>query len=347
MRLFPKVPKVGIIIPAYNEAKVIARSITSLIEAGIPGSDIYVVDDGSKDKTTQIGWDLKVNVLTIQNVGKSMAIKRALNHYKLFDRYEWLTILDADSYVAPDYFVGIQEAIDKHPEASLVFASQHSQKGNWITAFRAFEYRLCCEVYREAQHISGSVVVAPGFASTYRSSVMKHLDFDAGTLVEDMDMTIQLHREGRGGEIVYAPNAHVYTQDPHNLRDFWGQTMRWSRGTWQVIKLRRLGLGMQKVDFEAILTIGENLLFGFALTTLPIWLWMYPLYTAGIFAASILLDLTYAVLIARSEKRWDILRAFPAFPFLRILSSVVFITSFFAELRPSHIGWYKAERREI
>lgn len=43
-----------VLIPAYNEAKVVRRSILSCYKAGMSPADVYVVDDGSKDNTAAI-----------------------------------------------------------------------------------------------------------------------------------------------------------------------------------------------------------------------------------------------------------------------------------------------------
>jgi len=47
-------PRVSIIVPAFNEEKVLARTLETLIEADYPDKEIIVVDDGSKDNTYSI-----------------------------------------------------------------------------------------------------------------------------------------------------------------------------------------------------------------------------------------------------------------------------------------------------
>lgn len=44
-------PSVSVIVPAYNEEKVIVRTIESLLKNTYQNFDIIVVDDGSKDRT--------------------------------------------------------------------------------------------------------------------------------------------------------------------------------------------------------------------------------------------------------------------------------------------------------
>ncbi len=53
--------KTAIVVPAYNEEKTIGRVLRNLKKQGF--SDIYVVDDGSRDRTYQIASENSVNVL--------------------------------------------------------------------------------------------------------------------------------------------------------------------------------------------------------------------------------------------------------------------------------------------
>src|SRR4051812_34742335 len=92
-----------IVIPAYNEEIGIGKTILSCYRAGMSPVDVYVLDDGSKDRTAKEATYLKCNVLSLPNVGKEKCIKNGIAHYKLFDRYEYITILDADSYLDEDY----------------------------------------------------------------------------------------------------------------------------------------------------------------------------------------------------------------------------------------------------
>ena len=109
------------------------------------------------------------------------------------------------------------------------------QAHNYLTAFRTLDYALCLWMYRKGQDTLGVITVAPGCASTYRSSILGSLDWDGGTLVEDMDLTVQIHRK-RLGRIRYAEDAVVYTQDPRRIREYIGQLTRWYSGTWQVMR---------------------------------------------------------------------------------------------------------------
>ena len=73
-------PPISVIIPAYNEEKWIATTISSILESGFP-CEVLVVDDGSTDQTPQIieGFGADIQVITHEiNKGKGAAIVSAL-----------------------------------------------------------------------------------------------------------------------------------------------------------------------------------------------------------------------------------------------------------------------------
>ena len=217
-----------VVIPAFNEALLIARCIESVMAAGVDGRHIYVVDDASSDETRAVVARFSdVNLLANQQKrGKLGGIADALSQFRLAERYEYFAILDADSHVAPDYFNEILVRFMEHPDTVLVCGAPHSERHNWLTAYRAFDYAVTLRLYRQGQHRMGVITVAPGCASVYRTRVLHKLQWDSQTLVEDMDLTVQIHR-GNLGRIAYSAHAIAYTQDPRTLREYVGQLTRW------------------------------------------------------------------------------------------------------------------------
>lgn len=103
-------PEVVAIVPARDEADVIARSIGSLVAQDYPGSfSVILVDDSSSDGTSAIARSLNGNhslqVLTGQPLaagwtGKLWAVAQGIEHAGAKPHYLWLT--DADIEHAPD-----------------------------------------------------------------------------------------------------------------------------------------------------------------------------------------------------------------------------------------------------
>jgi len=94
-------PKVTVVIPAYNAAKYIATSISSVLEQTLTDWELIVVNDGSKDNTAEVvkGYlsDKRIKLIEQANSGVSAArntgIKAATGKF--------IALLDADdSYLS-------------------------------------------------------------------------------------------------------------------------------------------------------------------------------------------------------------------------------------------------------
>src|SRR5581483_11579391 len=91
-------PPVSVVVAAYNEEKVIARTVQSILDNGYPDVEVVVVDDGSKDETLQVlneafGDHPQVRIFTQPNRGKSAALNHAIGKAN----NEILVAVDADT----------------------------------------------------------------------------------------------------------------------------------------------------------------------------------------------------------------------------------------------------------
>lgn len=333
-----------VVIPAHNEAAVIRETITSLLKAGLAAQDIYLADDCSSDKTGDIGRELGVTVLRNEpNLGKAGAIKRIVAFYELTDRYDYIGLMDADTRVNDIY---IQEmcAGFTDPDVVAVCGRPKSRPYNWITAYRAYGYAYMHLIYRRAQSKMRVINVAPGCSTMYRSSIWAHLDWTDDTIVEDMDVTIQIHKK-KLGRIVYAPKAEVHTQDPRTLSDYSKQMLRWNTGAWQVIRKHRLFGFKDRIDLECTLLASEGIVFATLYLLLP-----FLLLIDVRFTAVILLDISVAIgiaaIVSSVERRMDIIAAAPLFPFMRMCDASLFLRGFWKVIiRGQAITtWFSPER---
>lgn len=333
---------IALIIPAYNESKVIARTLASCWQAGLSPIDVYVVDDGSMDGTQFVAKAAgAANILSTYNRGKAAAIETAIGLWGLNLRYEWVGILDADSQLDIGFLAAVEHGIAVFPDAAVLCGTPRSAPCNWLTAYRAVEYALSLGIYRESQHLTRSIPVAPGCASLYRSSVLDCLNISGDTLVEDMDLTIQVQRQG--GRVVYLPSMKVVTQDPKTLRSYIGQISRWYTGTWQVIRKHRLGRRLQPVDIEVSWQVAETFLFlGFLVWAIAFgeWRWLFYAFALdqGFLAAA-------TIFTAINQRRGDVVLWFPTFIVPRLVGLGVFLWSFLRTRRERvALSWYSVGR---
>ena len=322
-----------VVIPAFNEEQLVSRCVASVLAAGLAPSQVFVIDDCSTDRTRQVLAAID-GIQVIENptrLGKVRGLQRALDVYQLPERFDFIALLDADSHVDEMYFDTIVRTFTADPNATLVCGSPRSERKNWLTAYRAFDYDVSSWMYKDAQDAMSVIAVAPGCASVYRSSVVRSLDWSGGTLVEDMDLTIQIHRAGLG-RVRYARQAISHTQDPQRVHDYIGQITRWYSGTWQVMRLRRLLRGGQRIDLEFGLLIGESLAFSVLVMLLPLVAVLWPGALLRCFAIDQLLTAALAIASAVRLRRPDVVLWFPTFAVIRVINCFVWVRTFWTEV---------------
>ena len=138
----------AVVIPAMNEETLIARCIGSVISAGIPPQRIFVVDDASTDRTPAVLAGINgINVLrNEQRTGKAGSVLRLIEHFGIVERFTYVSLLDADSYVDSGKLAAVSLAFDEDPTAVLVCGGPRGMAYNHITAFRTLEYYVAADV---------------------------------------------------------------------------------------------------------------------------------------------------------------------------------------------------------
>ncbi|PJE65719.1 hypothetical protein COU91_00150 [Candidatus Saccharibacteria bacterium CG10_big_fil_rev_8_21_14_0_10_47_8] len=240
---------IAVILPAHNEEKVIRSSIQYL-KLSLDKSQIYVVSDGSNDKTYRRAKIEGCHVSKLNpGRGKAKALVYLLAKYKLFKRYKLIFIVDADTKIDSG-FVPRALKLFEEPNIVAVFGSakifwpQHiipSWKYYLISyrerLNRTLQYFL---VYGMTWKYTNTTFVIPGFATIYRSEILKKLEIDTpNLLIEDFNLAFQVHKR-RLGKIGYSPSMIGWDQHPDNLSDYWKQVKRWNIGFFQTIKKNKI-----------------------------------------------------------------------------------------------------------
>lgn len=348
-----KIRKLVLLLPAHNEELILKATIRSAIAAGQNIKDIYVVNDSSTDATeaiaiAELGQD---HVLSVERSGKALAVKQAIDHFNLDDRYEWLHIADADSIFSPDYFRHFRKKLNSQKYA-VALGFVQSLRGNWISTYRALTYTYSQHVVRRVQSKLGMISVFPGPITCFRTDIIDKLEFGGNSLTEDFDITLQVHRK-KLGEIVFIPKAVNYTQDPQSLSDFCKQNLRWQRGFFQGVQKYRVGFRGQRIDVSLGLQMFITLLFFLQVLVLVPLIIMFTgnwLVIPAIFAAEVILNAGIAIWASVASKRWNLLGALPYFFFLRYLEVAIYVMAFFevivmGKFHDEIKGWSTAGRR--
>ena len=108
---------VSVVMPARNEERCIGRALQSIVDAGLPGVEVVVVDDGSTDETAQIAAGFHgVRVVPSGGVGLIPSLNLGIKSA----RGELIARLDADDWYLPHGLARLVETALAHPEVDLV-----------------------------------------------------------------------------------------------------------------------------------------------------------------------------------------------------------------------------------
>ena len=227
-------PQISIIIPAYNEEKVIAHTIEGLLETKYPKKEIIFVDDGSKDRTLDIAtlYKDKIKVLHKENGGKASA----LNYGLVYATGEIIVIVDADTIIGRHSLKEIVKGFEVNEHVAAVAGNiKVRNRVNLITKCQALEYITGIQIVRRAFDVFGSITIVPGALGAFKKSVLTESGpYGKETIVEDFDQTIKLLKAGLITQ--GSSKATAYTEAPNTLHDFVAQRKRWYRGNIQVLK---------------------------------------------------------------------------------------------------------------
>jgi cellulose synthase/poly-beta-1,6-N-acetylglucosamine synthase-like glycosyltransferase/peptidoglycan/xylan/chitin deacetylase (PgdA/CDA1 family)/spore germination protein YaaH len=227
-------PSVTVIVPAYNEAKVVERTVSSVLEQRYSGKlDVIVVDDGSPDETyatavVAFGRSPRVAIYRKANGGKASALNFGVERA----RGEIIVAVDADTIFPPDTIARLVLPLADPRVGAVAGNAKVGNRINLVTRWQALEYVTSQNLDRRAFALLDCITVVPGAVGAWRAALVKEVGgFSNDTLAEDQDLTLAIRR--RGHEIAYAGDAVALTEAPDTLRGLAKQRFRWSFGTLQ------------------------------------------------------------------------------------------------------------------
>ncbi len=231
-------PQVAVLIPAYNEEKVICRTIHSVLKSTYPNLHVVVIDDGSSDRTYEVAREEfaeaiargRVTVLRQENGGKA----KALNYGLQFVNEEIFVGIDADTLIAHD---AISYLVPHFQDSRLGAMAGNAKVGNRVnlwTRWQALEYITSQNFDRRALNVFSAVCVVPGAIGAWRTgAVIAAGGYKTDTVAEDADLTMALLQNGY--KVEYEDRALAYTEAPTSANGLMRQRFRWSFGILQAV----------------------------------------------------------------------------------------------------------------
>lgn len=222
----------AVVIPAHNEANVIAGSLKSVLACDYPKHllDVFVIADNCTDDTARLAQAAGARVLERQSEerGKQHALKWA---FERIHGYDAVVILDADNHVDPGLFRVFDHELARGGRVLQAYIETQNPGDSWVTANYGYMFWYTCRL-QMARTALGLSAWLGGTGVCITREVLERVGWHVETLTDDVEYTCQLLLAGE--RVRFVPGAVVYDQKPRTLADSMRQRLRWIRGQTQV-----------------------------------------------------------------------------------------------------------------
>lgn len=189
-------PKISVIVPVYNVEKYLPRCLDSLLSQTFSEFDLILVDDGSPDKCGMIcdqyaATDKRIYVIHQKNVGLSAARNRGIEWSLSNSNSQWITFVDSDDWVHPQYLQILHEMVEKY-KVDISVCAYRRMDDNTIWNVKSYDTEEDgCWIPEEffSQYRVNATVA---WGKLYKKSYFSNYRYPVGKIHEDEFITYQL-----------------------------------------------------------------------------------------------------------------------------------------------------------
>jgi cellulose synthase/poly-beta-1,6-N-acetylglucosamine synthase-like glycosyltransferase len=236
-RIYPDIPKdkdlpkVSIIIPAWNEGKGISGTIKSALNLDYPKDklEIIVIDDGSKDDTYYVAKKFENKGVRVFRNKKNMGKGASMNFGIEKSKGDVIVTMDADNIIVEGDILKKMVSHFQNERVMCVAPTPivHNPKGV-LQRIQQVEYLLGIFLMQSFSSMN-TIHITSGAFSVYRKSFFdKYGLFDTTSTTEDMEMALRIQYNNY--IIVNDVRAVAYTIAPKKLWPLIKQRRRWYSG---------------------------------------------------------------------------------------------------------------------
>ncbi len=344
-------PRVSVIIPAYNEGAMVEKAIEAAVASDYPADrlEIICIDDGSQDDTwfyldrARRRYPRLIKAIRFpKNRGKKEGLYAGFTKAK----GEFFVTIDSDSIISSDTIKQVLAPMIHDPKVGAVAGNVrvYNRGRSLMARMLAVRFVLAFDFLRASQSKYGCVTCTPGALSAYRARVLKPIlkhwrtqTFmgQPANIGEDRALTNFVLRQGYYTS--YQRSAVVHTLVPESYRGLCRMYLRWDRSNfrenWVQLKFifsryRSRHRLLPILDF--FITQIEFPLTYLFLGMLLVSFWLYPIVVVKFFAGLGVLTLVWMYYYIHQERDLDfiygIIYSYFAFIALNWVQPYAFIT---------------------
>jgi hyaluronan synthase len=344
-------PKVTVIVPAYNEGAMVEKALYSAAASDYPADrlEIICIDDGSKDDT----W-FYIDRAQKQHPDLIKAIRFPKNRGKKEGLYagftqgqgDFFVTIDSDSIITPDTIKQVIAPMLQDAKIGAVAGNVkvYNRARCLLARMLAVRFVLAFDFLRASQSMYGAVTCTPGALSAYRREAIIHIleKWRAQTFLggpanigEDRALTNFVMRQGY--YITYQRTALTYTTVPETYKGLCRMYLRWDRSNFREswVQVSFIFSNYRKKDrllpiIDFFITQIEFPLTYLFLGLLFMSFFVYPFVMVKFFAGLGVITMVYMFYYIHQERDlefvYGILYSYFAFFFLNWVQPYAFIT---------------------
>lgn len=229
----------GLIIPARNEAAVIAQLIESIRRCDYPQENlhIFVVAHNCTDDTAEVARRCGADV-TVYEYDNPEENTMGYAFRYLFSRieedggtgrFDGFFLFNADNILDKDFFTRMNDTYWYYDRKCVITSYRNSKNfgANLISGLYGMYFTVGCCLESRGRTVLGCSTRVQGTGYLISPEIVKE-GWPYVSLTEDWEFTADQVRQGNN--VRYCDDAVFYDEQPTDLRIMWRQRVRWSRG---------------------------------------------------------------------------------------------------------------------
>tara|TARA_B100000902_G_C27225479_1_gene871954 strand:+ start:33 stop:1163 length:1131 start_codon:yes stop_codon:yes gene_type:complete len=231
-------PVLDILVAARDEENVIARLVERLFKLDYPAHklNIYIIDDGSTDKTPLILERLSREFAKLKIISRSPNAgggkSGALNYALQFTNGEWILVLDADAQLKKDTLTRLFNFVQEGSWSAVQLRkSVLNISKNFLTTCQSMEMAMDA-IFQYGRLSVAGVSELRGNGQLIKKEVLLECGaFNEDTVTDDLDLSLRLLLTKSRIGILWDPP--VMEEAVENVSALFAQRQRWAEGGLQ------------------------------------------------------------------------------------------------------------------
>lgn len=157
MELKNNIPKVSVVMPAYNSGKYIGEAIESILNQTFQDFELIIFSDGCTDNTVDVIRQYKDDRIILLQSEENKGIIYGLNHCIEIARGKYIAALDSDDISCPERLEKQVEYLDTHDNVALVGAHINIKRDGAIYENISLPFRTSGQIRFELFLSNGTI----------------------------------------------------------------------------------------------------------------------------------------------------------------------------------------------